>query len=361
LKRRRAGTILLGVLVAFTPALPVRGHIVYGNRSLYQLTAGSDLVARARIEDPAGYLAPSGSSTRRPVVAANLLEVFKGPVALGPVRFAQHGHGVASYEVGEEVLLFLLEIEHSRELAALAETSNLRYVSLQEDDEKYPLTPESRVDFGPVIQAYVRIEKMSGPEERARALGNLTIRLLRSPRKRIAASALRDVVGMGGELLTERNLPQVEPLIDDRNIAIGIRIGLLAELERLRLVAGQPRWARLLRTAEVPDLLAVVRAAGSHPGPEVTAELVRLLRAEEPETVKAAAISLGVPGNQKAVEPLSRLLDAADSSVRMAAIRGLGRIATPEARKVLETTARSHPDAATRRRARAEVTIGAGH
>jgi hypothetical protein len=39
----------------------------------------------------------------------------------------------------------------------------------------------------------------------------------------------------------------------------------------------------------------------------------------------------------------------------MAAIRGLGRIATPEASRALESAAASHPDPATRRRARAEI------
>jgi HEAT repeat protein len=318
---------------------------------------GSDLVARARIENPAGTLAPSESSAGRPVITAHLLEVLKGPNALDPVRFAQHGHGVASYEAGEEVLLFLLEIERSRELAALAGTSDLRYVSLQEHDEKHLLTPESRSDFSAAIRAYLALDRMPSSEARFEALADLTINLLRSPRERIASSALRDVISMGGALLTERNLPEVEPLIDDRDIAIGIRLGLLTELERLGLVAGPPRWARLLGTAEAQELLAVVRAAGSHPSPEVTAELVRLVRAGEPEAVRAAAISLGVPGNQEAVEPLGRLLEGPDPALRMAAIRGLGGIATPEAKKVLEATARSHPDAATRRRARAEVVL----
>jgi HEAT repeat protein len=321
------------------------------------LTVGSDLVARARIENPAGTLAPSESSAGRPVITAHLLEVFKGPAALGPVRFAQHGHGVAPFEAGEEVLLFLLEIETSRELAALAGTSDLRYVSLQEHDEKYLLTSESRSGFSAVIRAYLALDSLPSSEARSGALADLTIQLLRSPRERIAASALRDVISMGGALLTERNLPVVEPLIDDRDIAIGIRLGVLAELERLELVAGPSRWARLLRTAEAQELLAVVRAAGSHPSPEVTAELVRLVRAGEPETVEAAAISLGVPGNREAVEPLSRLLEGPQPALRMAAIRGLGGIATPEAKRVLEATARSHRDAATRRRARAEVVL----
>ena len=71
--------------------------------------------------------------------------------------------------------------------------------------------------------------------------------------------------------------------------------------------------------------------------------------------VSSAAISLGVPGNEKAVEPLGTLLGSSNERVRMAAIRGLGRIGTPSARARLAQAAASHPDPDTRRRAGAEV------
>jgi len=44
----------------------------------------------------------------------------------------------------------------------------------------------------------------------------------------------------------------------------------------------------------------------------------------------------------------------------MAAIRGLGRIATPEARHALAEAAATHPEPLTRRRAAAEVEILTG-
>ena len=108
--------------------------------------AGADLVARARIE---GAAAPAvgDSGERRPRVRATLLEVFKGGVSRGQVRFAQHGHGVAVFEPGAEVLLFLKASQHSRELAGLAAASDLRWVSVQEHGADLALEESSRAAF----------------------------------------------------------------------------------------------------------------------------------------------------------------------------------------------------------------------
>ena len=94
-----------------------------------------------------------------------------------------------------------------------------------------------------------------------------------------------------------------------------------------------------------------MRALAAHPSAAVTHELVALLASPDALLVSAAAISLGVPGNEKAVEPLGKLLGSSNERVRMSAIRGLGRIGTPSAQALLAQAAASHPDPATRRRA----------
>ncbi len=345
----RAG---LALLLAVLPAAAARAHVVYGKTTVYRLVLGADLVARARIVDPAGVAVLEEPPARRPVVVAELLEVYKGEAA-GRVRFAQHGHGVARYEAGEEAVLFLRRTEHSRELAQLA--AAVAWVSLQEHDHRFALTAASRPAFAAAVRAYVALEAAREPAARLDSLRRLTFELLRSPEPRLAASALGDLVAMGGALVTAGGLSALEPLIDDPAVAIGVRLGVLAELERQGLVAGPPRWARLLRTAAGPELLAAVRAAGAHPSPPVVDELLRLLASGDPETAAAAAMSLGVPGNQRAVVPLTGAVETGAERVRMAAIRGLGRIATAEARDALRRIAATHPDAATRRRARAEV------
>ena len=112
---------------------------------------------------------------------------------------------------------------------------------------------------------------------------------------------------------------------------------------------------KLLRETRGSDQIAVVRALAAHPSAAVTHELVALLASPDALLVSAAAISLGVPGNEKAVEPLGKLLASSNERVRMSAIRGLGRIGTPSAQALLTQAAASHPDPATRRRAGAEV------
>ena len=74
-----------------------------------------------------GWLVVEDPPLRRPVVTAALEEVWKGEAPPATtVRFAQHGHGVAPYAEGEEVLLFLRRIERSRELKLRLATAPAR-------------------------------------------------------------------------------------------------------------------------------------------------------------------------------------------------------------------------------------------
>ncbi len=346
---------LLGAAAAAAP--PAAAHVVYGRASLAELVAGADVVARARIERGATAAALAGSGQRRPVVTATVLELFKGEIGPGAVRFAQHGHGVAEFAPGDEVLLFLRAIERSRELAGLAAGGGPRWVSLQDHEEKFALGDASRAAFTEAVRSYVAAQAIAEPAAALAAWRELTFRLLRSRERRLAEAALGDLVTRGAELVTPDSLPAVEPVIDEPAVAIGIRLAVLVELERLGLVDGPLRWAALLKTTGPPDLRAVVRAAGAHPSAPVNRELIRLLAAAESEIAEAAAIALGVPGNHEAVAPLARALREGTPGLAMAAIRGLGRIATTAARAVLAEAAREHPVAAVRRRAGAEVRL----
>ena len=87
----------------------------------------------------------------------------------------------------------------------------------------------------------------------------------------------------------------------------------------------------------------------------MTAELVKLLSVTDVPTAAAAALALGTPGNQEAVEPLSKALSSDERRISMASIRALGTIGTSEARDALASAASSHPDPSVRKRAAAEV------
>jgi len=167
----------------------VRGHIVYGTANLRQQIAEADVVARARIVDAAGAVVLEDPPLRRPVVDAALLEVLKGDAESGPVRFAQHGHGVAEFVDGEEVLLFLRRIERIAELDDPRLAAAVRYVSLQEHDARYPLAGESGERFVAAARAYLAVEAIQDPAARLEAQRQVTLEMLLSDDPRLADDA----------------------------------------------------------------------------------------------------------------------------------------------------------------------------
>jgi HEAT repeats len=349
----RAAVITAALFVA---ALPVRAHIVYGATTLRQLTFQSDLVARARIVDPSAELALEEELEHETVVVADVLEVFKGPRE-ERVRFVQHGHGVPLYRPGDEVVVFLQRTERSRELVGSGVAKRVGFVSIQEAGERFALDAASRDAFTGALRGYAAIEGLPA-DARPDALRRITVELLASQNAELASSALSDLALAGDRpLVTRGDLPVLEPLLESSATPIGVRVGLLAELDRRGFVDGPPRWAALLRTTSGADRLAAVRAAGAHPSEAVEKELKALLASSDPLLVAAAAVAIGTPGAENAVTSLAKLLDSREPRVRSAAIRGLGRIATKSARQVLAKAAASHSDADTRRRASAEVRL----
>ncbi len=344
---------------SLAPRPEALAHVVYGTRTFYQMTVESDLVVRGRITEGEGLVVIDKPPLHREVVTAQVLEVLRGDVAVGQsVTFAQHGHGHAGYADGEEALLFLEKITRSPELSRTGLGERVHWVSRQEPQDRVTLTPQTRDEFVGAVKAYAALAGLASPRERIEGLRRVTVRLLGSAEPRIAASAVRDLVLAANlPIVTAADVPLLDRLIDDPQTAIATRIALLAELERRGLVSGPPRWARLLRQTPPGDLLQLVRAVGAHPSDAATEELVRILQSGDAELAAAAAVSLGVPGNERAVEPLTGALKSESERVRMGAIRGLGGIGTKAARQALEQAATAHPDPATRRRARAEVAV----
>jgi hypothetical protein len=355
---RRRAPLVLAIALAFPVAgLVARAHVVYGTTTVRLLTLQSDLVARVRILDPDEELRIEDPAVRESVVVAAVLEPFKGSTPEKLLRFVQHGHGVAKYETGEEIALFAQRIERSRELGESPIAERIHWVSVQEAGAKFALDAHTRAAYAEAVRAYAQLERLP-PDEQLDALRRITLELLASPHPQLASSAVRDVVlSADAPLLTAEDLPLLEPLLASPKTAIGVRVALLSELGRRGLVDAPPRWAELLRTTSGSERFAVVRAVAAQPSEPVTQVLVTLLASDDPLLVAAAAISLGAPGNEAAVAPLAALLDANESRVRVAAIRGLGRIGTSGARTALAKAATAHPDAPTRRRAGAELKL----
>jgi hypothetical protein len=269
------------------------------------------------------------------------------------VVFAQHGHGTALYEAGREQLLFLVRIQRVRELGAVAAAAE--WTSLEEHEIAFPLEPPSGAGIRDAARAYAALAAAPDGDARRAALRATTARLLASKDARLARSALRDLVAPGGEpLLGPAELPLVLPVVDSPEAPIGLRVGLLAELERRRLVDAPPRWAALLRSARGDDLAAVARASAAHPSPEVTGALLEVLAAQSGPAAESAAVALGVPGNRTALGALADALARGDARLRSAAVRGIGGVGGDDARALLERAGATHPDPATRRLAAAE-------
>jgi len=334
----------------------VDAHMAHARPTLLSLVGGSELAVRAKIVDPHALLTIESTGEQRPTVRIELHEVFKGQGKPGQeLRFASHGHGVAEYTAGEDVLVFLVPLERSRELAALR-TAGLRWVSLQEHDARYALAPESRERTLAAVRAYAAAGSLTDPASRTEALRGVTLDLLTSGDPDLAAAAVRDLVAAGDAAwVTTADVPRlIEEVVRSPKASIGVRIGLLVELDRHGLVAGAPLWEELLHSTPEPELLQVVRAAGRNPSPVVNAMLIEML-GRNAEVAEAATLALGSPAHHQAVPALSQALQSDATRVRMGAIRALGRIGTPAAGQVLEAAARNHEDAATRKRAAAEV------
>jgi uncharacterized protein YjeT (DUF2065 family) len=356
LLRRPPWTAALALGLALATA-GASAHVVYGTRTLRLLTLESDLVVRMRIVDPGTAVALGDSGERETLATGQVLDTLKGTLEDERLRFVQHGHGTPTYEPGEEAVIFLQRIERSRELGASAVADHVRWVSLQEAGARYLLDDAFRGVFLKALRDYAALEALPIAQQPA-ALRRLTVELLASPDPRLASSAVRDLA-LAGEapIVTADDVPALVPLLASPATPVGVRVALLAELERRGLVEGPPHWARLVRETRGRDRFNAVRAAAAHPSEPVTRELLALLGDDDPLLVSTAAISLGALGNETAVEPLAKLLASDEHRVRLAAIRGLGRIGTPSARKQLAQAAAQHPDPGTRRRAGAEIRI----
>jgi len=345
-----------GMAMAAAPSLS-RAHVVMGMTTVRLLTLQSDLVARVRIVDPERAFVLEDPPLRETVVVAEILEGLKGAYSEKQLRFVQRGHGVVRYAKGEEVILFVRRIEKNPELANSRLAKHLDWVSEQESGTEFRLDDETRVDITAAVRAYATLENLA-PEARPDALRRITIDMLGSPRQELAGSALRDLVlSKNVSIVSSDDLPVLEPILDNPATPIGVRVGLLAELERRHLIDAPSRWAALIQTTLGAERLAVVRAAGAHPSEPVTKALGQLLSSNDVQLVATTAVALGGMRNGMAVGRLAALLASDEPRLRMAAIRGLGRAGTAAALEALSKAAESHQDVETRRRAGAEVKI----
>jgi hypothetical protein len=362
-RRGQPASLLLAPALALLallalPAPPARAHIIPGAVTLSQLTRSADVVAVARIANPSATIELKDRPVKRQVVDAEILEVIRGEIPRGPVRFVPHGHAGEQYDKDEVVLLFLDHIEEGKDLASAQLAGAVRFAGIEEVADRIRLEESARPEILAAVKAYAAAEAQADPEAKREELRRITKDLLASGQTRLAASALRDLATAGSEpFIGEADVPDLSRILDDPSRPTSLRSGILAELERRKLVDAPPRWVRLLQEAPAQDLPGVIRVAAKHRYPLVTAELVRILESANREAAAAAAAAVGSRGDDTPVKALTRAIDSDEPKLRFAAIEGLGKIGTPAAREALTRAATSHPDPATAREAQTALNL----
>lgn len=355
----RFGAITIAIACAFVLASTTRAHVVVGAKSLHLRVAEADVILRGKVADPASMFVSEDGQTRRALVLVEVLEALKGEPGAKTVRIAQDGHAVATYRTGDEALFFLRPIGRSLELRSLAVPGGATHVSGQEQDDAFVIEGPAGQTLLAATRTFVASEQAETTAERVALIRSATIDLLTSGDDRLATSALASLVlAPEAEWITSADLPRLHAAIANPKNAIGLRAGLIDELERRGLVAGDPDRLAILKGTRPGELPAAIRALGPKAGPAVRTFLASLLEdgsEAPPDVVAEAAIVLGASRDPRALEALAEALSRPEARVRNAAIRGLGLFGTPRAVEILNDAGASHPDPATRRRARAEA------
>ncbi len=357
----RRATAVGATWIALCTALAagtVAAHIVMGTKSLHLRVVEADVIVRGRVVDPAAVFVSVDGRTRRQVIEIEVLETLKGNAGSERIRFAQDGHEVARYRGDQEALFFLDPIANSRELSALAVPGGPTHVSGQEHDEEFVLEGAKGALLLQATRDLAASEVATARNERVRLIQRATMDLLTSGDADLGGAALASLVlTPDAALVTREDLPRLEEVLIDRDLSVGFRAGLIAELERRGLVDGPERWLALLRNATPAQRPTAIRATAAHPSEPIVAFWLALLA--DPQTgtgVKTeVAIALGGSNDPRAVGALATALGSDEPRLRNAAIRGLGRVGSAEARQAIEHAARTHPDPATRKRALAET------
>lgn len=337
-------------------------HVVMGTKSLHLRVAEAELIVLGRVVNPAYRFIADEGRLQRSLVEIDVLEAFKGESGEDRLRFAQDGHAVAEYAAGDTALFFLKPIARSRELRALVLPGGPSHFSGQEHDEEFLVEANSGSVLLSATRAFAASERAETTEERLALIRGATLDLLTSNDDQLASAALSSLVmAPNADWVTKADLPRLRKKLSDPTASIGLRAGLIAELDRRGLLIGDEERSRLLNQASPASLPAAIRALATRPSAAITSFLLdRLLNNPETtdEVAVEAAIALGNAKDPRAAAALGRVLAREEVRVRNAAIRGLRNLGTEEARGVLQDAAETHPDRSTRRRAKAALDAG---
>jgi HEAT repeat protein len=139
-------------------------------------------------------------------------------------------------------------------------------------------------------------------------------------------------------------------LADDPALGLALRGTALEALGRCDGPAAWPRIRAGLADAQPAIRRGAVAALTWMPfQPAARSAVEAALADAEPEVAAAAARAAGVPGQQRLIPVLSRMLSHPSPRVRAAAAEGLGGIGAPDAAMVLAARLKQEPDPSVRR------------
>lgn len=156
----RRGFVFIAIawlFALFFGARPLAAHVIPNSATLGQLTRAASVAAVAKITAPHAMVELGDAKIRRFVVEAEIIEVLRGDIPKGPVRFVPHGHGAEAYEAGEETFIFLQPIEQNRELAGSKLASAVRFAGIDEVADRITLRPSNRGVYLEAARAYASI------------------------------------------------------------------------------------------------------------------------------------------------------------------------------------------------------------
>lgn len=343
--------LVVGVLFFASPTFEVKAHSIPGAQTLHDLCRAADVVAIGRITLVS---TPNPHATTLPPVDAEVTEIFReGDVKKGSIRFWPHRHGNEQYVVGEELFLFL-EPTRAPERAVEA-----KYEAIEAIGDRFIVPVDRRAEWIDAARKYVALGKGPRGSIDPRELGRVSISMLASPETQLAHQALRDLMLAGAApVIGQSDVPELLRIVGDANRPAMLRVGILSELERRKLTPVGSHWISVLETSSSNDRSAVISGAKSRWFvPEVNAALVAIVDRGSSDEAISAARAVGAEGNEAAVEALVRAVGREPAELRYTALGSLRRINTAGVRDKLEGFAQSHPDAETRKVARAEIAL----
>ncbi len=323
------------MLLALSTA-PALAHVVFQRQSLRQWAQQADVIVVADIlSGLAVWSAPDGSEHQE-YFKARVVQSLTETQLPETLDVFPHAEGEPRFKTGDRALLFLDRTGSRAEFAHMAH--RFPYFTTQGAGDEWI------VDAGDADITAIAVRwRTLGRNRTYKAQRDLLLLQLDSSIRRLHVEAISDFLKLKHQLQRDREaIERLTAMSRSSRLGVGERVGLIG------LLSGVPEYAagaELFRLAgevsETRDRALVIRAAGRLRDDSTTTWLRDRLHESDPAIQDAALFALGHPWHSAAVPDVAAVAVSPAASLRVgtAAVRALGRIATPEARAALQTVA----------------------